>query len=794
MTTEASRSGTAQDEPGGAGASAASTAAPEQIRFGVKGMTCASCVRRIERALSAVPGVDEATVNLATEEASVTLRGAPIEALRAAVDRAGYEMRLPGEDETPESAQDRLEAERLVEYRALKVRVVYALVTAAVLVAAAQLVRVPPLDGVPARVLHPLFFLLATPVQFWAGWRFYHGAWKVGRHGSSDMNTLIAVGTSAAYGYSVVATFVPQVFESVAGLEGSVFFDTSSAIIGLVLLGRLLEARAKGQTSAAVRSLIALRPKLARVLEDGEEYEIPISAIQRGDIVIVKPSEQIPVDGEVTSGASAVDESMLTGESLPVTKGEGDEVFGATMNTTGLLHIRATAVGADSALARIIRLVEEAQGSKAPIQRLADSISAVFVPVVFAIAAVTFGIWWAFGPGPALTFAILNAVTVLIIACPCALGLATPTAIMIGTGRGAQHGILIRDAEVLEKARRIDTVVLDKTGTITEGRPEVTQLVALPGGPLQELDLLRLVASAERGSEHPYAGAIVREAERRELDLDWPERFEAIVGKGIAARIDGRDLLIGNAALFASHGLDPGELEALASQAAARAQTSLLVAVDGTAAGMFAVADRMRETTPAAVAELKRMGVEIVMLTGDQQATAEAIAAEAGIDHVVAEVRPEDKVRVIRERQAAGHVVAMVGDGINDAPALAQADVGMAIGTGTDVAMETASVTLMRPNLSGVATAIALSRVTMRIMYQNLAWAFGYNIALIPVAAGAGYLLFGVILDGAAVPTLLTPIFGEQGFLNPIVAAAAMAFSSISVMMNSLRLRGAKIA
>ena len=382
----------------------------------------------------------------------------------------------------------------------------------------------------------------------------------------------------------------------------------------------------------------------------------------------------------------------------------------------------------------------------------------------------------------------------LIIACPCALGLATPTASMIGTGRGAQHGILIRDAEVLEKARRIDTVVLDKTGTITEGRPEVTQLVALPGGPLQELDLLRLVASAERGSEHPYAGAIVREAERREVDLDWPERFEAIVGKGIAARIDGRDLLIGNAALFASHGVEPGELEALASQAAARAQTSLLVAVDGTAAGMFAVADRMRETTPAAVAELKRMGVEIVMLTGDQQATAEAIAAEAGIDHVVAEVRPEDKVRVIRERQAAGHVVAMVGDGINDAPALAQADVGMAIGTGTDVAMETASVTLMRPNLSGVATAITLSRVTMRIMYQNLAWAFGYNIALIPVAAGAGYLLSGVILDGAAVPTLLTPIFGEQGFLNPIVAAAAMAFSSISVMMNSLRLRGAKIA
>ena len=785
MTTETPRGDAPAEAP---------PTTPEQLRFGVRGMTCASCVRRIERVLGSVDGVEHATVNLATEEASVTMLGTPVAALREAVDRAGYEIWLPGDDEEPDSARDRLEAERQAEYRALKVRTVYALATAAFLVAAAQLTNfVPGLDEIPARVLHPLFFALATPVQFWSGRRFYEGAWRVGRHGTSDMNTLIAVGTSAAYGYSVVATFVPQIFESVAGLEPAVYFDTAAAIIGLILLGRTLEARAKGQTSEAVRKLIALRPKLARILEDGEEYEIPIAAVQPGDVVIVKPGEQIPVDGEVISGDSAVDESMLTGESLPVEKSAGDAVFGATLNTTGLLHLRATAVGADSALARIIRLVEEAQGSKAPIQALADSISAVFGPAVFAVAAATFAVWWAFGPQPALTFAILNAVAVLIIACPCALGLATPTAIMIGTGRGAQHGILIRDAEALQQARRIDTVVLDKTGTITEGRPEVTQLVTIPGGSVVEDDLLRLAASAERGSEHPYAAAIVREAERRELNLDRPRDVQAVVGRGVVARVGDRELLIGNARLFEEHGVALGGLETPVAEAAARAQTPLLVAVDGAAAGLITVADRIRETTPQAVTELRRMGVEIVMLTGDQRATAEAIAAEAGIDRFEAQGQPEDKARIVQELQAAGHVVAMVGDGINDAPALAAADVGIAIGTGTDIAMETAPVTLMRPNLGGVATAISLSRATMRTMYQNLGWAFGYNVALIPVAAGLGYLLFGVVLDGAEVPALLRPVFGERGFLNPIIAAGAMAFSSVSVMTNSLRLRRANV-
>ena len=767
---------------------AAAPAQIEAIRLGVRGMTCASCVRRIERALNAVPGVELATVNLATEEASVTFAGTGIDEMREAIERAGYDMRVPGEAE--DETRDALELERQADYRALRRRTVFALATAAVLLLAMPLTSwAPGFDDIPGRVLHPLFFALALPVQFWAGWRFYDGAWRVGRHGATDMNTLIAVGTSAAFAYSVVATFVPQVFSGVAGLEPAVYYDTAAAIVGLVLLGRLLEARAKGQTSEAVRSLIALRPKLARVLEDGEEYEIPISAVQPGDIVIVRPSEQIPVDCEVIEGTSAVDESMLTGESLPVAKEPGDSVFGATLNTTGLLRLNATAVRADSALARIIHLVEQAQGSKAPIQRLADCIAGVFVPVVIAIAVLTLAVWWALGPQPALTLAILNAVAVLIVACPCALGLATPTAIMVGTGRAAQRGVLIRDAAALEQARGIDTVVLDKTGTITEGRPAVTAVLVLPDATLDEEHLLRLVASVERGSEHPYAEAIVREAERRSLTLDWPQTFETVVGQGVTATVDGHSLLVGNAALLRAHDIDAAAFNALTSEAEARAETALLVAVDGAPAGVVTVADRMRESAPAAVAELRALGVQVVMLTGDRRSTAEAIAERAGIDRVEAEVQPEDKARIVGELQAEGHVVAMVGDGINDAPALAQADVGMAIGTGTDVAMETAPVTLMRADLGGVATAIAVSRATMRTMHQNLGWAFGYNIMLIPVAAGAGYLLF----QSTEVPAVLSPIFGDRGFLNPIVAAGAMALSSVSVMTNSLRLRRARI-
>lgn len=765
------------------------------LRFDVRGMTCASCVRRVEKALSSVDGVEAARVNLATDEATVEVENVPFEDLRAAVDRAGYDLLVSAGDD--EEARDRLEAERRAEYELLRRKTIFAGVIAGFLVGFMALNHfVGPLQDIPRWFLHPLFFALALPVQLWAGRQFYEGAWRVGRHGSTDMNTLIAVGTSAAFGYSIVATFAPQVFESVEGLDAAVFFDTSSAIIFFVLLGRLLEARAKGSTSDAVRELIALRPQTARVLEDGEEFEIPVRAVQAGDIVLVKPGEQIPVDGEVTEGASAVDESMLTGESVPVEKHAGEDVFGATLNTTGMLQIRATAVGADSALARIIQLVEDAQGSKAPIQGLADRIAAIFVPVVFGIAALTFVLWWALGPSPALTFGILNAVAVLIVACPCALGLATPTAIMVGTGRAAQHGILIRDAEALQLARDIDTVLLDKTGTITEGRPEVVSVWMLDGAPVTPDELIRLVASAERGSEHPYASAIVREAEQREVNLDWPLTFEAVAGSGVIARLDSHELLVGNDDLLDARGVATEGRElltGLAEAAGQRGETPIRVAIDGEAAGLIAVADQVREGAADGIARLRGLGVRVVMLTGDQQQTAHAVAHGVGISEVVAEVRPEDKADLVRQFQSEGGVVAMVGDGINDAPALAAADVGIAVGTGTDVALEAAPVTLVRPDIGRIATAISISRSTMRTMWQNLGWAFGYNLVLIPIAAGLGFLLFDQVLDGASVPAALEPIFGERGFLNPIVAAAAMALSSVSVMTNSLRLRGASV-
>lgn len=774
-------------------------ATPDAHRFVVRGMHCASCVRRVEKALAGVEGVERASVNLATEEATV-VGGRQISALKEAVERAGYELWLPDEAEE-ESARDRLDSARRAEYTALKRRTIYALATAAGLVAWMPLTWIFPdlMHMIPARVLHPLFFALALPVQLWAGREFYIGAWRVGRHGSTDMNTLVAAGTTAAFGYSTIATFAPSIFEGIAGIEPAVFYDTAAAIIGLILFGRLLEARAKGQTGAAVRALIALRPHTARVIENGEEFEIPVKAVQPGDIVLVRPSEQIPVDGEVTEGASSVDESMLTGESVPVTKQPGDHVFGATMNTNGLLRVRATAVGADSALARIVRLVEEAQGSKAPIQGLADRIASVFVPIVFVIAALTFLGWLVFGPEPAFTIAILNAVAVLIIACPCALGLATPTAVMVGTGRAAQQGVLFRHADALQRARAIDTVVVDKTGTITEGRPALTSVELAPDAPVDGDTLLRLVASAERGSEHPYAAAFVREAELRQITLDWPDTFEAVTGQGVIATVDGRRVLVGNAELLAAHGVPTAtrgglRMDFLVHAAAERGETPVRVAVDGVPAGVVALADRVRDTAADGLARLRALGVDVVMLTGDAEAPARAVASAVGIDRVVARVRPEDKSRIIGELQRDGHVVAMVGDGINDAPALAAADVGIAIGTGTDVAMETAPVTLMRPDLHGIAAAIGTSRATMRVMWQNLGWAFGYNVLLIPVAAGLGYVAFIGVLGLSEVPAVLQPVFGERGFLNPIAAAAAMALSSVSVMSNSLRLRGMKLS
>jgi len=781
----------------------------ERLRFGVRGMTCASCVRRVERALTSVDGVAAATVNLATEQATVDVpEGVDVEALRAAVDRAGYDLRLPDAGEDDDAARHSLEAERARESADLARRATISLMIAAGLMTWMVIHTYGVtwfgwhwIHDVSLDLANGLQFIAALPVVTWAAWPILHAAWKVGRHGSSDMNTLIAVGTLTAFVYSTVVTFAPGIVAA-GGIGLSVYYDTATAIVGFVLLGRWLEARAKGQTSEAIRALLALRPQTARVLEGGQEFEIPARAVQPGDIVVVRPSEQLPVDGEVVEGSSAVDESMLTGESLPVAKTPGDAVFGATMNTTGLLRVRATAVGADSALARIVRLVEEAQTSKAPVQALADRVAAVFVPVVFVIAAATFLGWWSLGPEPSLTLGILNAVTVLIIACPCALGLATPTAVMVGLGRAARAGVLVRNAQALEDARRIDTVVFDKTGTITEGHPVVTAIELVPESPVDEATLLRLVASAERGSEHPYAGAVVAEAERRGLTLDWPLTFRAAPGLGIEAGValDGvtRTVLVGNAELLRVSGVDGTtrdgmRLDSLVEQAARGGATAIRVAVDGRPAGVIAVADRLRAGAVDAIARLRATGVEVVMLTGDGVATARAIAAEAGIDRVEADVRPEGKAEVVRALQAEGRVVAMVGDGINDAPALAAADVGIAIGGGTDVAMETASITLMRADIGAVARAIDVSRATMRVMRQNLVWAFGYNVVLIPVAAGAGYLLFEGILDGAAVPSVLRPVFGARGFLNPIVAAAAMAFSSVSVMTNSLRLRRVRI-
>jgi Cu+-exporting ATPase len=751
--------------------------------YAVRGMHCASCVKRVEDALLSVPGVERAQVNLATEQATVTAPASvAIDGLQRAAAAAGYE--ITREVEAGEEVADEEALERTREERSLRMRMLFALGAGAVLMVLAQGGDIPGLSDIRVRYINVISFLLATPVQFWAGWMFYRGAWQVGKHRSMDMNTLIAVGTSAAYFYSIFATFWPGAIESAEGVMAEVYFETAAIIIGLVLLGRWLEARAKGQTSAAIKRLMGLRAKTARVVRDGDEVDVPIEEVVSGDVVIVRPGEKIPVDGIVLEGRSAIDESMLTGESIPVEKATGDEVFGATINKTGSFRFRATKVGKDSALAQIIRLVQEAQGSKAPIQRLADVIASYFVPAVIGIAAGTFLVWLAFGPEPAITYALLNAVAVLIIACPCALGLATPTAIMVGTGKGAEMGVLIRGGEALEMAHRVNVVVFDKTGTITEGKPSVTDVV--PANGLLPDDLLRLAASAERGSEHPLGEAIVREANDRGLPLAEAQDFNAVPGHGVEALVEGRRLVLGNLRLmeeraFSLNGLAP-KVEMLAQEG----KTPMLVSVDGQVAGVIAVADTVKPGARGAVEDLHRMGIEVVMLTGDNRRTADAIARQAGIDRVVAEVLPEQKVEQVRALQAEGKTVAMVGDGINDAPALAQADAGIAIGTGTDVAIEASDITLIRGDPRGVATSIRLSKQTMRTIRQNLFWAFFYNVALIPVAAGVLYPVF----SDSGVPAALEPALGEYGFLNPMLAAGAMAFSSVSVMLNSLRLRG----
>jgi Cu+-exporting ATPase len=737
--------------------------------FPVSGMTCASCVARVEEALSSVPGVISASVNLASEKATVEyLEGTGLADMRRAVKDAGYGL-------GPEvQALEDVTTVAQRETRALRNRFIIAAILTASIMA---------LGWGTSFVGKPyLLWALATPVQFWAGLRFYRGAWGALKHRTSDMNTLIALGTSVAYFYSMIAVISPSLFAT-GVVEPHLYFHTSAAIITLILLGRFLEARARGQTSAAIKKLIGMQPKTALVIREGEQREIPVEEVQVGDLILVRPGERVPVDGIVQQGYSSVDESMITGESIPVEKKVGDGVIGATINKTGSLEIEASKVGKDTTLAHIVRMVEEAQGSKAPIQRLADVIASYFVPAVIGIAIVTFVVWYLVGPAPALTFAFLNFVAVLIIACPCALGLATPTAIMVGTGKGAEQGILIRNGEALERAHQINTALLDKTGTLTRGEPVVTDIISAHSFSREEV--LQLAASAEHNSEHPLGEAVVKAALGKKLELSPSSDFNAIPGQGIQASVEGKKLFLGNFKLMEEQGLALNGLETKAAELLEEGKTVMFLGLDGQVAGIVALADTLKPGAKEALQALHKMGIETAILTGDNRRTAEAIAREAGIDRVLAEVLPEHKAREVKKLQEDGKVVAMVGDGINDAPALAQADVGIAIGTGTDVAMETGDITLIRGDLMGVVTAISLSKRTMRTIKQNLFWAFAYNTALIPIAAGVLYLVFGNI----GVPSGLRFVLGEYGFLNPILAAAAMAASSITVVSNSLRLR-----
>lgn len=733
----------------------------QTLTLPVEGMTCASCVTRVEKALKKVDGVLEASVNLASEKAKIEFDTAKVnvEQLRAAVTDEGYSLVLP-EGESRQSAD--AGARENETLRQLKKELLLAGLLAVpimVISMVSMLESYASWSPLSLEQTNKLLLLLTTPILFISGKRFFKGFWLALKHFTADMNTLVAVGTGAAFAFSSIAVLFPEALGH-AGHKGHVYFDTTATIITLILLGKLLEAKAKSRASDAIRKLMGLQPKTARVVRDGVEQDVSINDVVVGEEVIVRPGEKMPVDGVVLSGTTTVDESMVTGESMPVEKSSGGKVIGGTINKNGSITMRASAVGKDTLLAHIARLVEEAQGSKAPIQNLADKIASVFVPIVIGIAVMTFAVWY-FATDAGFNSALVNFIAVLIIACPCALGLATPTAIMVGTGRGANLGILIKNADSLERAHRIHTIVLDKTGTITEGKPNVTDVMAFEG--FDEDTVLKHAASLERKSEHPLGQAIVEYAGKRNIPNVEAEAFQSLTGFGVAGVVDGLPVAVGNPALLKEYAVHLNGKEDALARFAAEGKTPILVAIDMKPAGIIAVADTIKPTSREAIERMKQMGLEVVMITGDNERTAQAIARQAGIDRVIADVLPQDKARHIQELKAGGNTVAMVGDGINDAPALAQADVGIAIGTGTDIAMEAADVTLMRGDVMSIVDAIRLSSATLRTIKQNFFWAFVYNIVGIPLAA--------------------------FGLLDPMIAAGAMAFSSVSVVSNSLRLK-----
>ncbi|WP_353931640.1 heavy metal translocating P-type ATPase [Okeanomitos corallinicola TIOX110] len=738
----------------------------------LRGMSCASCAKSIENVINSVPGVNECIVNFGAEQATVKYdpRKTNLEAIQEAVDAAGYSAYPLQKQNLMAGEDDVQKRHRFRESRDLIRKVaVGGIISTVLVIGSLPMMTGLHLSLIPVWLHNPwVQLILTTPVQFWCGYSFYINGWKALKRHAATMDTLIALGTSAAYFYSLFPTLFPSFFIN-QGLTPDVYYETAAVVITLILLGRLFENRAKGQTSEAIRQLIGLQAKTARLIRNGREVDVLIEEVQIGDVILVRPGEKIPVDGEVIEGASTIDEGMVTGESVAVKKQPGDEVIGATINKTGSFKFRATRVGSDTVLAQIVQLVQQAQGSKAPIQRLADQVTGWFVPAVIAIALLTFIIWFNFTGN--VTLALITTIGVLIIACPCALGLATPTSVMVGTGKGAENGILIKGAESLELAHKIQTIVLDKTGTITQGKPTVTDFVTVNGtANSNEIKLVQLTASVERNSEHPLAEAVVRYAQSQEVTLANVREFEAIIGSGVKGIVSNNLVQIGTQPWMSELGIDTQALQPDKERLEYLGKTAIWIAVDGQIQGLMGISDAIKPTSIQAVRALQKLGLEVVMLTGDNRRTAETIAREVGIQGVLAEVRPDQKAATVQKLQSEGKIVAMVGDGINDAPALAQADVGIAIGTGTDVAIAASDITLISGDLRSIVTAIQLSNATIRNIRQNLFFAFIYNVVGIPIAAG-----------------ILFPIFGW--LLNPIIAGAAMAFSSVSVVTNALRLR-----